>query len=372
MTRRSGMTLVEVLVAIFVMGIGLIALLTLFPIGMLRIAQAIRDERCAESAHNARAVSIMQTIANDASVLATTAPDGYNTLNAVNNNVFLNPYPKINPITGSPFLPKADLYGESYPILVDPIGFNNSVSIFPAAGQHWVGGVPGYLRRRPVAFATIPLNIYKSFTLWDDINFDGTTTPGTPLLAAGPGTAVLRESRFNWGYVYRRPQTGDPSIVDCSIVVFDKRSLALNANLSLAETVYPNMAYFNTNNNTIIIDYTSNTVIPPSVRPGDWIMDATLINNAKPGNAATIGFAHANFYRVVAAEDLVVGGNKYARYEVQNPIRDFVGARYTQAPYTCVPQPADPTGAAGTAYRGTAIVIEGIAEVFEQGPVRLP
>ena len=57
MTRRSGVTLVEVLVAIFIMGIGLLALLTLFPIGMLRMAQAIRDDRSSQSANNAHELS---------------------------------------------------------------------------------------------------------------------------------------------------------------------------------------------------------------------------------------------------------------------------------------------------------------------------
>ena len=47
MQRRSGITLVEVLVAILIMGVGMIALLTLFPLGALNIAQALKDDRAA-------------------------------------------------------------------------------------------------------------------------------------------------------------------------------------------------------------------------------------------------------------------------------------------------------------------------------------
>jgi hypothetical protein len=42
---RPGVTLLEVLVAIFFTGIGLLALLTLFPLGALSLAQAIQDDR---------------------------------------------------------------------------------------------------------------------------------------------------------------------------------------------------------------------------------------------------------------------------------------------------------------------------------------
>jgi Tfp pilus assembly protein PilV len=42
---QSGITLVEVLVAILITGVGLLAPLTLFPLGALNMAQAINDDR---------------------------------------------------------------------------------------------------------------------------------------------------------------------------------------------------------------------------------------------------------------------------------------------------------------------------------------
>src|SRR5208282_5511833 len=53
--NRRGITLTEVLVAIFVTGLGLIALMTLFPLGALNMAQAIKDDRTAQAAANANA-----------------------------------------------------------------------------------------------------------------------------------------------------------------------------------------------------------------------------------------------------------------------------------------------------------------------------
>jgi hypothetical protein len=56
-SSSSGVTLVEVLAAIFVMAIGLLSLLALFPLGALSMAQAIKDDRAATIAARADAFS---------------------------------------------------------------------------------------------------------------------------------------------------------------------------------------------------------------------------------------------------------------------------------------------------------------------------
>ncbi|MCI0703606.1 MAG: prepilin-type N-terminal cleavage/methylation domain-containing protein, partial [Planctomycetia bacterium] len=43
--RRAGVTLLEVLTAIFITGVALLALLVLFPLGAMAMAQAIKDDR---------------------------------------------------------------------------------------------------------------------------------------------------------------------------------------------------------------------------------------------------------------------------------------------------------------------------------------
>ncbi len=55
--RRSGITLTEILIAIMILGIGLVSLATLFPIGLLRLRDAARWSRSA---------TLLQTAASDA------------------------------------------------------------------------------------------------------------------------------------------------------------------------------------------------------------------------------------------------------------------------------------------------------------------
>src|SRR5438093_7745538 len=71
---RTGATLTEVLVAIFVMAIGLLALLTLFPLGALSMAQAIKDDRTAHAAKNAFAISQALSFQSDPTILDVRVP----------------------------------------------------------------------------------------------------------------------------------------------------------------------------------------------------------------------------------------------------------------------------------------------------------
>jgi hypothetical protein len=53
--NRRAVTLTEVLIAIFLMGIGLMAILSLFPLGAAQMAQALQDQRASEAATTAAA-----------------------------------------------------------------------------------------------------------------------------------------------------------------------------------------------------------------------------------------------------------------------------------------------------------------------------
>src|SRR4051794_12179863 len=107
MKRRSGITLIEVLVAIFVMALGMIALLTLFPIGALQMAQSIQDERAAQCAANANAIAMIKNLRADGTPAGVIGdvPQGPNDVFAMDLGV------------GAP----TD-NGLSNPILVDPAG----------------------------------------------------------------------------------------------------------------------------------------------------------------------------------------------------------------------------------------------------------
>ena len=120
-TPTGGTTLVEVLIAIFIMGIGMIALLTLFPLGAIRMAQAIQDNSCANAVVNANAVATLWDIRNDPQV---STPPGF----AV--DVF-----KDTP-AGEVRKP-ADPNGPSYPVFIDPVGFQYAL---PGFTQKWLCG----------------------------------------------------------------------------------------------------------------------------------------------------------------------------------------------------------------------------------------
>src|ERR1700676_2510472 len=80
MRRRQGTTLIEVLVAIFVMGIGLLALMAMFPLAAVSMARSIRDDRVAHAATNAKAIAIAKSIRLD-NQLYTAARDVFATPN---------------------------------------------------------------------------------------------------------------------------------------------------------------------------------------------------------------------------------------------------------------------------------------------------
>src|SRR2546430_7170418 len=104
MTRRPGITLVEVLVAILIVGVGLLALLTLFPLGALEMAQAVKDDRCGHIKHNIAA------IANSFALRA----DAY-----IRDNGLLNPGAPL-PALNNPADPNYGGFQESvsYPVFV--------------------------------------------------------------------------------------------------------------------------------------------------------------------------------------------------------------------------------------------------------------
>jgi Prokaryotic N-terminal methylation motif len=334
MPRRRGATLVEVLVAIFIMGIGMIALLTLFPLGAIRMAQAIQDNTCANAVVNANATATIWDIRNDVFV---NTPPALNTTGAgfaPTINVFTDKIP-----TQNRPLP-ADPNGPSYPVWVDPVGMQYS-------GSNWLAQISykGYIARVPVSFmynATGTLNptaVSKWFWLLDDFIFENNEAVGggTPFnfspLAAAP--VIRRDVRYSWAYLMQRPRSSDPSIATCSVAIYKNRPLT--GLTTLSESAFG--ATFDVTTNTISVDWSKSP--RPNVNIGDWILDATYV----PG--PTYGTCHGYFYRVVGITQ--VGANKVDNYEVQQKIRGF------------------PTSNASAPLSGTIITLEGVVDVYERG-----
>lgn len=355
MTRRPAVTLIEVLVAIFIMGLGLMALLTLFPIGVLSMAMAIQEERCAECAVIAHTNAIARDTGSDTLVVKDQAATGGIDPSTV-NDAYVNPLPAQVPPGLDPVLPDAKPYAPSYPLLIDPVGYMAS-----AQTQNWVGGQKGYLARRRVSYATTTQAVAAAFTLWDDLGFDG-NNPGA---VSKVGGNVVRNSRYSWAYLCQRPYSADKSVVNCSVVVFNERPLALTSGLTLSEPIYASnsnsaSAWFDTTNSVITIDTTNN--VPPPVRPGGWLLDVTQDTHGTA--ASNVPWPHGFFYRVVSATDFeqVVNATlrTYMQYEVATPLRGWDKTTAT----------VQTVGTETFGYPGTVIVLEGVAEVFEKGPCR--
>src|SRR5262249_40153322 len=138
-TGRGAVTLIEVLVAIFVVAIGLMALLTLFPLGALSMAQAVKDDRTAHVAYNMNAIARAYWEFNLESI-ATNGTDYESPINDPNNGALTSPG------GGLPALrTKNPPYtGPSYPVYMDFWGS----TAYSGNWKTWLAGQQGGVPRR--------------------------------------------------------------------------------------------------------------------------------------------------------------------------------------------------------------------------------
>jgi hypothetical protein len=286
MRQRRALTLVEVLIAIFVMGVGMLAILVLFPVGALNMARAVRDDRAAHASANASAVAIMWDLRHDATVAAS-----------------LNQTPAgcLPPIPDGP----------GYPIFVDPY--------YAALGQTTLGNIPGVfsgtstptpgLNRCSVSFGTAN-RANRWFTLLDDIGFDTNALPLNGL--------IDRPGNFTWAYMARRPRFGDQSVVDLTTVVYYGRS----TQVATGEGNYPVAVPCTTGDTSVSIDCGTASINPnkPTIRSGGWILDTTynVVTSGSGANAQQYGTVNGWFYRVLSTKDVASG---VVAFELQQPLR---------------------------------------------------
>jgi hypothetical protein len=274
MKLRAGITLIETLVAVFIMAIGLLALLTLFPLGAVSMAQAIRDQRVAEAAQQANALADVRGVRTDANVVAWFT-DG--------------PTP---PATRLP----ASWSGPGYPVFADPWG--------RSVGAPATVGTPAVLRRTVLAGAGSRANSMRWCALQDELTF---LPDGTPDTSSG----LQREPRTTWGYWLKRPNNAVPNVVEMSIVVYSGRDLALPSR----ETTATNNSYNAADPTAVTID---NSATKPDIRKGMWIVDLTAHDLARDtANAMKYGPVHGYWYRVVDVTDTTVAGNDALQLDLQ-------------------------------------------------------
>jgi hypothetical protein len=373
--RRPGITLLEVLSAIFITGIGLLSLLTLFPLGALQMSRALQDERTAMAGANGQAIANAVVLRLDpdiqAAMLNQQIPSSLFIGSVYNGGV---PFPAL---TVSPD-------GPGLPVLVDPIG------VLAYTGQPgWPGWVAYPMVQQPSATTTaqgIPricgqwgpfsqqavgllgagrpnvAGCLNWCTVQDDIQFvTDRTYQGLAFDPTSTQPYIYRNLNYSYAWMLRMPRAGAPNVVNVSVLVFSGRSLDL-VGFGTQEQAYT--AVFNAPANTVAIYPAAGATEPPSLRKGQWILDASIGMNAASNTLSVRGF----FYRIVSVDDPAAdaNGNFYVNVEVQTPLRGWI----TPDPAFRVNPPLPgflPSPYPLTGQPGTVVIFDNLVEVFDDG-----
>jgi Tfp pilus assembly protein PilV len=393
-SRPAGLTLTEALVAMFVAALGMISLLTLFPLGALQMVQALKDGRCAQEAQQAdnffRWYGAKNNFGRDANHPLWIALD------------------RGNYTSDAPAWVASDSPQVSYPVVVDPQGWSSITTwggTTSTNGGVLDGGVPfafnpptaanqfKFLPRRSIykaqtsgntttypALVNTQADILRCTMLQDDMTFSDAKT-GAPASGAG---AVERGGRYNAVWILQRANNSKRNLVNMTVVVMDQRAPFFSNDqtergfgtlLGNGTQVFsPNAAADRVapGSTSIVIVYTG---AKPAISKGRWIADVTPGVNwnaaknrgtkaaqlpnlsnppvpppADPG-AGIYDFSplrHLNFYRVASVNDETPGR---LVIELDTPIRrnDNLTVEY------------------GAVF----MLFTGVAEVFERPPLVL-
>lgn len=271
--RRAGLSVTEVLMAIFVMGLGMISLLVLFPVGMANVRWAVQDNALSRATQQALALAeaprfgptmggTSYSLRTDPTYNPAMPFRDPNNTNPLTNVV--NPLKFTDGVNISPYVDPTDpdqwafntQQGGGLPVFVDPIG----TTVWPYAPVVGTGNKLGYYVGYNIFQPTIPCPAGQSLgvprvnsayaataevqSVWttvpvsasprdkairlcaveDDLTFDTNGLPRTS--GTGLSTTIERERRYSWAYMCRWPQANDPSVVEMDIVLFNGRPLS--------------------------------------------------------------------------------------------------------------------------------------------------
>lgn len=320
MKRRSGLTLTEVLVTLFVLAFGIMAIMTLFPLAASQMFIAVREDRTAQAEHASDALyrgywknEVVERNRDNPPVVE----DFFAALDAPDTPVpgAIGQVPR-----GLPAASSTD--PASYPVIIDPMGWQARAG---QAGQFWFGDAAGTnIPRRSIRLVTTnaAANQYSQrlCSLMDGFGYNDLGVPTQD-----------REMRYNWLWVIQRVPNNNKFASTLTVVVFDFRPhLSSQAG---AEAVFTNVP---------LVPGTTSIDLPgsPNVKPGQWIMDATIAPAGRPL------VRQAQFYQIVSATPN--GGN--TTLELQTPLRV-------------------PTDNSTAAYNATIVHLPGVSGVSVRSPL---
>jgi hypothetical protein len=286
----------EVLVAMFVMAIGMLAILAMFPLAAVSMARSIRDDRVAHGAVNAKAIAIAKNIRFDARLYG--AVDYFTSANA--DGLALN-----DPQTGLPIqFITADANSPSWALYVDPVGDNT----YLGTSQNWVANHRfGGLRRRPLSFANNTAHRLQWCTLLDDVTFDTNGQASTSLgfVTRNPAPSI------SYAWLLRRPKNGIPTVCDLTVVVYNQRGLGFGGIRTSAKEAVFNAtvnASGSPTSTSVTVYWQPGAGVPqPQINEGGWILDMTPFPvqlQPPPSPPSYTAAANAKFYRVVSTGDI--------------------------------------------------------------------
>ena len=407
MTRRPGLSLVEVLAAIFIMGIGLISLFTLFPYGGLKYAEAFKDDRTTQSANAAEMFMrtywkerVLETpplpqpepfvrpggAGEDAMDWPNAYPQGPGGRVPVAFAKPPIPYPyPFNTPEPTPTLiqPGQAQDDPSYPLFVDPMGWAARPN---RVDQFWVAeGTGGLTPRRNLGdiqqwgfgpnIPTMNRLALRVCSLTDGLTYapDGRGADATGAPAEALLNPVQRELRYNWLWVLQRTNNSERSLARMTIVVFDKRADQFAPNT--AEVVQARPTAAAVGNSTISWALGNE---PPGLKKGQWLLDATttsdfymIPNPTGTGPPVRKYFSlvrNAHFYRVVSVTPNA--GTGQVDVELHVPLRpDSKTRRYPSGDPRSVNPPGPVFVPDARPDERQFVVLAGVADVYEKSPL---
>ena len=132
--RSAGITLTEILISILILGVGLVSLATLFPIGLLRLREAQRQTRSAYLFQSATADVESRGLLSSNSFIAA---DLLNPPNGFNRGTTLN----VENVEYNPLIQDTPAYGAD-PFAVNPNAPPAYISVGAAAASSGGYGLP--------------------------------------------------------------------------------------------------------------------------------------------------------------------------------------------------------------------------------------